>query len=121
MDQAGLAPLLSNPAHKYDDVAYKHAMYLDIASKPAYKDLVFKIKELKEGMEKRLIQDAGLDKWGNPHDNEIRAVIHCLNTILYYISSVKEDFDKAQVNLEKFNRRRDAIDPFVPSNRGLGG
>ena len=111
MAQAGLTPLLTNPARTFSEKAYLHAQYLDIEGMPAFKDYIYRIKQTRDGMYENLTRGDGLDKWGKNHDDEIRAVIHTLNTILYYMASIKEDFGKSEEHLVKFNRRKD-IDRF---------
>ena len=109
MAQAGLRPLLNKPAQgKFDELAYLHAQYLDVESMPAFKDYLYRITQLKDGMTSSLINGGGLDKWGNNHDDEIRAVLHTLNTILAYIPSIKTDFAKAENNLKRMKWGSDA-------------
>ncbi len=101
MAQAGLRPLLNSRANKFEELAYIHAQYADIEGTPAFKDFLYRLTQLREGMQSNLINGGGLDKWGNNHDDEIRAVLHALNTVLSYIPSIKQDFAKSETNLKR--------------------
>lgn len=101
MTNAGFGPLLKSVANKFPDLAYLRHQYADIQDKPAFKDFVYRIQQTRDGMEENLIRSDGLDKFGNKHDDEIRAVLHCLDTILGYIPAIEADFLKAEKNLEK--------------------
>ena len=101
MVQAGLRPLLNTPAKKFEEIAYLHAQYLDIEPTPAFKDFLYRLIQLKDGMVSNLISGGGLDKLGKNHDDEIRAVLHTLNTILGYIPSIRADFEKMESNVGK--------------------
>lgn len=102
--KAGYGPLLKGNASKFEDKAYLHVQYAELQSKPAFKDFLHRLTQTRDGFIENLVRGSGLDNWGNKHDDEIRAVIHCLNVILNYIPSIEEDFKKAEVNLKKMNK-----------------
>ncbi len=108
MVQAGLRPLLSASANtnKFEEQAYLTAQYNDIETMPAFKDFLYRIQQMREGILDNLIRGGGLDKWGNNHDDEIRAVLHTLNTLLAYVPTIREDFAKAERNLKRMNAGR---------------
>lgn len=101
MHKSGFGPLIEGLASKFEDIATLRSHYGDIKNKPAFKDFIHRITQARDGMENNLVRGDGLDKFGICHDNEIRAVLHCLNTILGYIPAIEKDFRKAEANIAK--------------------
>ncbi len=101
--KAGYGALLPNQATKFEDLAYMRQQYADIQTKPAFKDFLHRITQARDGFMENIVRGGGLDKWGNNHDDEIRAVLHCLNTILGYIPAIEADFAKAEKNLQRLS------------------
>ncbi len=93
--------LLSNQPPKFENLAYWRIQYRQIEGAPAFKDFLHRINQIKLGMEVTLLSVDGLDKFGNDRNNELRASLHALNTILSYIPAMQLEYDKLENRLSK--------------------
>lgn len=93
--------LLSKGPVKFENLAYWRLQYRDIENKLAFKDFLHRINQIKLGMEATLLTVDGLDKFGNDRNNELRASLHALNTILAYIPAMQQEYDKLEDRLQK--------------------
>ncbi|MCP3907327.1 MAG: hypothetical protein GY712_04850 [Oceanicoccus sp.] len=118
MTKAGLRPVLQqgNDRLNFANLAYWRTQYADIEGSVAFKDHLYRIKQVRDGYMENLIASGGLDNNGRNHDNELRAVIHVLNTILAYLPAMVEQYDTA-ASQDRGERVSDAWNPFFKPSK----
>jgi hypothetical protein len=100
LNKAGVRPLTPKLPRTFQDLAYYQVMYNDVTKHPAWSDFMSIMKRIRNGSLQAL--EAGvLDKQGKNHDDELRVVIHTLNTLLNHVAALQADYNKAESNLRK--------------------
>lgn len=75
------------------------AYYNRIAGEDGWKDFQYRLSQLREAT-KQAIERGGLDKWGNSHTEEQRAVLFLLDNLLTYVPAIKEQHDQIVASLQ---------------------
>lgn len=96
---SNLKPLTPNSPKDYKDLTYYYIQYQDILNTPAFKDFIYRINQIKKGMEHNLIV-GGLDNFGNNHDDELRSNIYTLRQILEYIPNLQKQHEELTKRFE---------------------
>lgn len=74
-------------------------MYADLTGRVAWKDYQAHIRRLRDGY-RQALEVGALDKYGKGHDDEFRAVIHVLNSLLLHVPGIAAKFEKAEKGLK---------------------
>lgn len=73
---------------RYDNVAYRFSLASQWEELPFTKDFLYRLVEARNVAVKQLT-DGTRDQWGRSHDEEKRAMIHVIDTLLSYIPKIK--------------------------------
>jgi len=84
----------------FEEKAYLHIHYHELANMPAYKDYMYQIASIRNSLRNQL-EIGVLDNHGNNRDDELRAAILVCNTILSYPLSLQASYDRDAKKLEE--------------------
>ncbi len=88
----------------FEQMARWNYLYSEIETHPAWKDYQHRLLQLRRGTTSSILQGT-LDKHGKSHDNELRAVLHALDTLLSYVPAMKRDFEEMQRKAEEMKNK----------------
>lgn len=113
LSSCGLKALLGarTGATKLEAATYTIVRYSEIENHPAFLDYQYRVKQMRDGLVAQL-QQGSVDKWGKNHDNEIRASLYVLNSLLAYLPTLKADYDKLEKEQDKINEKKKSSTPF---------
>jgi hypothetical protein len=99
----GLPPRLRSE-NKFIDIQRLEAWYCDIENTPGWKHFTSRIDMMRKATINDLMHGT-LDKHGNSHDDERRAVLTCLERILGFRAVLHEDYEKLKNKQEEMLKR----------------
>ena len=98
MQQAGWSILHSSG--DFASLARSYALYEEVRHLPAWHDYLARMRSLHDTYVNELLTGT-LDKYGISRDDEKRAVLHVLRTMLTYPDVVRDTFEKRRVEVER--------------------
>ena len=101
------------PPRSFDEVARLHVLYSDLEAQPGYSDFHRRMLGVRATLTSELLQGT-LDKWGHSRDDEKRAALHVLNTLLAFAPAVHRQYDE-------LCKRRDEMAERAASSGGIHG
>ena len=75
------------------------ALYNRLVGEEAWKDYQFRLAQLREAT-RSAIERGGLDKFGQRHDDEQRAVLFMLDNLLSYVPAIQEQYQGIVANMK---------------------
>jgi len=83
-----------------------HAAYSDVESSKAWQDLMSRLRKLRNDTQQEILNGT-LDKFGNTHEDESRAVLFALNRILGFAPAVHEQYEFLRKKMDEMEKRAD--------------
>lgn len=116
---AGLRP--PTPLRKFAEVQAMHLAYEGVKSHSAWIDLMSRVEQYRQLTITQLVNGT-LDKFGNEHDDERRAVLLGLERILAFPRMIARDYETLRKRQEQLEKRAtiDGIHGDDPFNVGGG-
>ena len=95
---AGWAPIHSDKG-TFELLKKQVALYQQILHTEAFKDYQYRLTQLREST-RSAIERGGLDKHGHRHDDEQRAVLFLLDSLLGYLPSIYDQYEGILANMK---------------------
>lgn len=98
LKESGWKPIVSEQG-TFEQLKKIVALYGRIEHEEAWKDYQHRLSQLREAT-RSAIERGGLDKWGHRHDDEQRAVLFLVDSLITYLPAIREQHDQIVTSLK---------------------